>query len=278
MKSVRLTSCAPGFTLMELLVVMAVLSIFLIMTSAVTRDALDLHGATKARLVAERNAAAFLRQFDADIFQRVNRQEARARIGKHQGNDEISLVTRRQGYAILGTTADRRVSLVSYRIAQNMLERAASGYGFGKPPERPAEKTGTLALKEIPATGPDVPADKAFQVIAPGIIRLEFSFLVREAEKRVLRAEPPPDQQQIEAVIATVAVLDPDRRRMLDAGKLGLIAAEFPDAADNALPAPKWDEVAANLSRKLPALPRTALQQVRVYQGIFTFPNLNPLP
>lgn len=278
MKSVRLTPCAPGFTLMELLVVTAVLSTFLIMTSAVTRDALDLHGTTKARIVAERNAAAFLRQFEADIFQRVNRQEARAKIEKHQGNDEISLVTQRQGYAISGTTADRRASLVSYRIARNMLERAASGYGFGKPLERPAEKAGTLALQEIPATGPEEPAAKAFQVIAPAIIRMEFSFLVREADKQVLRAEPPPDQQQIEAVIATVAVLDPDCRRMLDDSKLGLIAAEFPDALDNALPTKKWAAVAANLSRKLPALPRTALQQVRVYQGIFTFPNLNPLP
>ncbi|MCX6868101.1 MAG: prepilin-type N-terminal cleavage/methylation domain-containing protein [Verrucomicrobia bacterium] len=289
MKPLRPIPYHRGFTLIELLVVMTVLSMFLMMTTIVTRDALDLHSATRARLVSERNAAAFMRQFDSDIFQRVNRDDARVRFKKQQdGNDEIAFVTKRQGYVIHGTTAERRASLVSYRIKQNMLERAASGYGFGSTQDRPAEDQGTLALKEIPAEGPEDPAAKAFQVIAPAIIRLEFSFLVREENtstkqattnvKHVLRAKPPKDPEQIVAVIATIATLDPDRSRMLNDTKLGLIAKRFPDATDNELPSKKWAEIAANLTRQMPDMPRSALQQVRVHQGVFTLTSRIPLP
>ena len=278
MKSLPSKPRDPGFTLIELLVVMTVLSMFLMMTTMVTRDAVDMHGATRARLVSERNAAAFMRQFDSDVFQRVNRDESPVKIDKQSGNDEITLVTQRQGYAIHGSTAERRASLVNYRIKQHMMERAASGYTFGSTQDRPNEDKGTLALKEIPAVGPDDPDAKAFQVIAPAIIRLEFSFLVREEKKQVLRAKPPTDLDQIIAVIATIATLDPDRSRMLNDTKLDLISKRFPDAIDNELPIKKWTDIVANLTRQMPDMPRSALQQVRVYQGIFTLPNRNPLP
>ncbi|MCX6875601.1 MAG: prepilin-type N-terminal cleavage/methylation domain-containing protein [Verrucomicrobia bacterium] len=274
----RPAPCKPGFTLVELMVVMAVLSIFLVITAIVSRNAVDLHSATKARIIAERNSAAFMRQFGADLAQRVNHLDARIRIGKFVGNDGISLLTQRQGYTLREVAADRQVSLVSYRVKRHLLERAASGYGFGTMLERPAEKAGTLALELVPAEGPEDPDVQAFQVIAPGIIRLELSFLVREGKTWVLRAVPPQDQQQIQQVIATVAVLDPDRSRMLDERKFGLIAAEFPDAVDDELPLTKWAAVAPNLTRRLPQIARTALQQVRVYQGVFTLPNQNPLP
>ncbi len=54
MKHLRSIPCHRGFTLIELLVVMTVLSMFLMMTTIVTRDALDMHAATRARLVSER--------------------------------------------------------------------------------------------------------------------------------------------------------------------------------------------------------------------------------
>ena len=280
MISARPASPNPGFTLIELMVVTAVLAVFLMMTSIVTRNAVDLHGATRTRLATERNAAAFMRQFEADLAQRVTRRESSVRYGKLAGNDNLTLVTQRRGYALHDTTPDRQASLVSYHIRQNMLWRAAGGYGFGKPSDRPAEETGTLALAEIPAIGPAEPADKAFQVIAPGIIRLEFSFLVRDADtgKHLVRATPPDHQDLIDVVVATIVTLDPDRTGMLDAAKLEKIAAAFPDAGDNELPLAKWSAIAARLPRDLPQLPATALQQVRVHQGIFTLPNSPPQP
>ncbi len=263
----------PGFTLIELLVVTGILSVILTLTAAISSQAIDLRSATKARIVAERNAAAFMRQFESDLNQRVLHREARIRVLKQTGNDEIELLTQRPGLSVLIEKADRRAALVSYRIKRQMLERAASGYGFGTPDVRPDEKAGTLALARVPAEGPERPDERAYQVIAPGVIRLEYCFLVREDEKLVVRMQPPEDQETIEAVIATVVTLDPDRSRMLDDRKFGLIAAEFPDAVDYELPAGKWNVIAARLASRLPGLPKAAVEQVRVQQGIFALPN-----
>jgi prepilin-type N-terminal cleavage/methylation domain-containing protein len=267
-----------GFTLIELLVVVAIVSVFLTMTAVVSNDAIDLNNATRSRVVSERNAAAFMRQFEADLTQRITRDEARMRIGKREGNDRITMLAQRQGYALQSSAADRRVSLAGYRIRGNRLERAAGGYGFGSAQERPAAQAGTLSLKEIGADGPDEPADNAYQVICPAVIRLELSFLVRDGQNRVLRAEAPQDQGRIEAVIATLVSLDPDRARMLDESRIESIAAEFPDAVNNETPVEKWTGVADTLSEKLPQIPKTVLQKVRVHQGMFTLPQRNSIP
>jgi len=267
----------PAFTLIELIVVMAILIMVLVLTATISSRAIDMRSATKARIVAGRNAAAFLRQFEADLAQRITRREARAHFDKQAGNDEISLLTQRPGYSLANTAADRRAALVGYRVKRQMLERAASGYGFGDLAARPDEKSGTLALAQVPVTGPLPSADRLYQVIAPGLIRLEFSFLVREGKSRVVRAEPPRDQEQIEAVVATVVTLDPDRCRMLDEGQFRLISAEFPDAIDGELPGEKWTGIAASLARKLPKVPKPATQQVRVYQGVVPWPKPDSL-
>jgi prepilin-type N-terminal cleavage/methylation domain-containing protein len=274
----RLTNGHRGFTLVELLVVIAIVSMFLVTTAVVSSEAIELNSTTRSRVVSERNAAAFMRQFEADVTRRVERAEARIRIEKREGNDEITMLAQRQGFALQSATADRRVSLVGYRVRGSRLERAAGGYGFGSSEERPAAQAGTLSLKEIGVEGPEEPDEKAFQVICPAIIRLELSFLVREGEKRVLRADAPQDQERIEAVIATVVSLDPDRSRMLDKNQLESISDEFPDAVNNETPGSKWEEIADTLAAKIPKIPRTVVQRVRVHQGMFTHSQRNSIP
>lgn len=267
-----------GFTLIELLVVLAIVSVFLLMTAVVSSDAIDLNHMTKARVVSERNAAAFMHQFEADLTQRILRDEARIRIGKREGNDDIAMLASRQGFALQSATAERRASLVGYRIRANRLERAAGGYGFGKPLERPAAKSGTLSLKEISTNGPEEPADQTFQVICPAIIRLELSFVVRDGKVRALRADAPHDQDRIEAVIATLVSLDPDRSRMLGDRQFESIVGAFPDAMNDRTPAGEWAEIADRLTGELPQLPKGVLQKVRVHQGMFTFPKRTSIP
>lgn len=265
-----------GFTLIELIVVMAILSVFLVMTAVVSREGIDLNNMTRARIVSERNAAAFMRQFEADLAQRILRDEAQIRIDKNNGNDHITMLANRQGFALQSPAAERRVSLVGYRIRGNKLQRAAGGYSFGTAQQRPVAESGTLSLKEIAANGPGEPSDNAFQVICPAIIRLELSFLVREGEKRVMRANAPKDQEQIEAVIATLVSLDPDRSRMLSESQFESIAGAFPDASDGRTPVGEWLELADNL--ELPSIPNTVLQKVRVHQGMFTLPKQSSIP
>lgn len=267
-----------GFTLIELIVVMAVLSVVLMLTATISSRAIELRGDTKARIVAGRNAAAFMRQFEADLSQRIIRREAGIHFEKNAGSDEISLLTQRPGYAIRTNSADRRAALVSYRVKRQVLERAASGYGFGSADARPDEAEGRLALARVPIDGPLAPDERAYQMIAPGLIRLEFSFVVRDGDNRVVRADPPADQTRIVAVIATVVTLDPDRCRMLDEGQFKRIASAFPDAIDNELPGVKWTANAGRLGQLVPNVAKSALRQVRVYESVFPLPHPTSLP
>lgn len=278
MKLIHFKRGRSGFTLIELMVVVAILSVFLMMSAVVSRGAIDLSMSTRSRVNSERNAAAFLNQFGSDVSQRIDREETPANFEKKPGNDEVTLFTQRQGYAIQASVANRSASLVSYRIRNNRLERAASGYGFGSVQQRPSEEAGILALGAIPNAGPTAPVDRAFQVIAEGVIRIEYTFLVRENEKFVLRAGVPTNPSEIEAVITSLVILDPERSRTLDERQLASIADAFPDAVDNALPTDQWKELANNLAPVIPGVRKDLLRHVRVYQGMFTFGNHPSIP
>ena len=270
MKSPGPHPAPAAFTLVELLVVMTILTLVMTLTTALCGHAIKLRDTAKARVVAERSAASLMRQFESDLSQRVIRCEAPVRFEKRPGNDAAALLTLRPGYALRSTAADRGVALVAYRVREHqMLERAACGYGYGSITARPDEGAGTLALATVPVDGPPLPEERAYQVIAPGLIRLEWSFLVRDGGMRVVRAAPPGNQDLIEAVVVTVVALDPDRARMLGESEFRAIANAFRDARDGELPGAEWLETADNLVRELPRLPKSPLQHLRVKQGIF---------
>lgn len=267
-----------AFTLIELMVVMAILGVFLIMTAIVSRGAIDINSRTKSRIASERAAAAFLQQFRLDLETRPDRREAQPRIDKHEGNDDFTLLTQRQGYALHSGVANRFTALTGYRIRDHQLERATSGYGFGAGAERPAESSGTLSLSNFADDGAARLPDSAFHRMVPDILRIEFSFVVGDGEKSIIKAAPPADTADLRAVVATIVTLDSDRRRELDDAKLKSIAGEFSDAVDNELPMDAWSQTAAHLSDKLPSLPKSALGQVRVHQGVFRWNPAGILP
>ena len=90
---------AAGFTLVELLVVMMLLSVLMVLTSAFGSRSLDLIGQVGSKSAADRIAELVFEQIVRDIDQRVIRREPTMRIDKNdsEGDDELVLVTRRFG-------------------------------------------------------------------------------------------------------------------------------------------------------------------------------------
>lgn len=264
--------CRRGFTLLELLVALAVVGVVLTTSATITSHALSIHRTARSRLDAERTASTVCGQLRGDLAARVRRAEAPVRFTKRPGNDTLTLLTARRGIPLQAPTADRRVTIASYRVADHRLERAAAGLAFGDDPAaRPSLDRGTLALLEFPAEGPEPPADDAFQPLAPAVFRLELSFLLTGTNSKPA-AQPPADPADVAAVVVTLATLDPARRRMLDDAQLERLAGRFPDAADGSHPAGRWSEAAASLVRELPDFPREPLQRVRVHQAVYPIP------
>ena len=270
--------CRRGITLVELLVAMTIFTVILLLTAKVSDSALTLTRNTEARLAAKREASVAAQQLRADFAQRIRRLDTPVRFEKKTGSDSLVLLTKRLGYSDGLGTPDRAVSIIEYRVetsateeAANGLLRASRGIGFGDDlTARPALDEGTLALATLPEEGPEELEARHFQMLAPGVIRLELSFLIND-KAMPIRMEAPDDQGLIDGVIATVCILDPDHRGALTDDQLTRIAEQFDDAADGKLPVEDWLQTADDLSTLLPGFPKTTLQQVRVKQILIPF-------
>jgi prepilin-type N-terminal cleavage/methylation domain-containing protein len=266
-----------GFTLLELMVSIVIITIILLLTVQVSDSALDITRRTEARLAAQRQASVAAQQLRADFALRIQRLDTPVRFEKNPGNDSLALLTKRLGYPDRTETPDRAVSLTEYRIetdapgkSGNGLLRASSGIGFGELTVRPDLKNGTLALASLPEMGPDELDARHFQMLTPGVIRLELSFLIND-EMQPIRMEAPDEQELIDGVIATVCILDPGRRGGLKDGQLTRIADQFDDAVDGTFPIDDWLQTLKDLPTQLENFPKATLSHIRVKQILIPF-------
>ncbi len=268
--------CRRGFTLVELIVAMAIFTVILLLTAQVSNSALTITRSTEARLAAQREASVAAQQLRTDFAQRIQRLDTPVRFEKKAGSDSLVLLTQRLGYSD-GFTPDRAVSIIEYRIetgatqqAANGLLRASRGIGFGDLTARPALDKGTLALATLPVEGPEELDARHFQMLAPGVIRLELSFLIND-QAMPIRMQAPDDQELIDGVIATLCILEPDHRGGLRDGQLTRIAEQFDDAADGKLPVEDWLQTLDDLPTLLQGFPKAILRHVRVKQILIPF-------
>jgi prepilin-type N-terminal cleavage/methylation domain-containing protein len=266
-----------GFTLLELMVSIVIITIILLLTVQVSDSALDITRRTEARLAAQREASVAAQQLRADFALRIQRLDTPVRFEKNLGNDSLALLTKRLGYPDRTDIPDRAVSITEYRIktdapgkSGNGLLRASSGIGFGGLTVRPSLENGTLALASIPKMGPKKLDARHFQMLAPGVIRLELSFLIND-EIQPIRMEAPDEQGLIDGIIATVCILDPGRRGGLKDGQLTRIADQFDDAVDGTFPIDDWLQTLKDLPTQLENFPKATLSHIRVKQILIPF-------
>ena len=107
--------CRRGFTLVELIVAMAIFTVILLLTAQVSNSALTITRSTEARLAAQREASVAAQQLRTDFAQRIQRLDTPVRFEKKAGSDSLVLLTQRLGYSD-GFTPDRAVSIM-YRLS-----------------------------------------------------------------------------------------------------------------------------------------------------------------
>jgi prepilin-type N-terminal cleavage/methylation domain-containing protein len=264
-----------GFTLVELLVVIALLAVVLTITVEISRRSLEQIAQTSSRIATDKIATTTFDQISFDLQQRLLRDESTVRVVKRAvdsaedplGNDELVLMTIRPGYPLLATSADRRVSTVHYRVDDHELVQASSGYKFGAAGTPPDPAQGTLKLYELPAAGPADLPDEWFRTLERGVIRMEYGVIIKGGAGTVTTTIPA-DFNTVESVVITMVVLEPTRSRMLTDTQRERIAKEFPDAVNGTLPLAEWSRIERELIDRIPTseVPRAPLRHVRVYQ------------
>lgn len=270
MTNPRSTSPQRGFTLMELMVTMAVLSIIMVMALQVTETARNAIRISEARALNDTIARRAFDPLAEDLGKILIREDARIEFESRPGNDNIAFLALRRGPSAGEEIGDREVSLIRYSMIDDPQEgplfvRGALGYQFDG-------AGGDALVLNATAAFPTIPEGN-FQSVSKNMLRFEVEYLVESANGITREVIAPDTSKDLRGVIITVATLDDRSLRGVGISRLPELASKFPDAtaAENTLKA--WTEIRDDLAKSgLGGYPKQALETLRCYQRTLLIP------
>lgn len=259
-----------GFTLIELIVTMFILSIILTMTLQITESARSTVKLTESKSSNDAIARETFDRINRDLSQLIVRNDARIEFKSKSGNDEIAFLTQSKGFTASGKIGERGVSLVSYSLLHDptvgeKLLRGSLGHLFTN------ISSDALKLDEnlpFPAIAPD-----NLQTLSNNVIRFEVEYLVLGGTGVTLDINPPITSEKLRGLVITLVTLDNRGRRAVKPGNLESLAARFPDAAVGTSTLKVWNLKRDDFAKSgIPGLPKDVLQSIRCYQRTFLIP------
>lgn len=283
---------APGkqaFTLVELLVALAVLSILVLILAQVvslTGQAIDINS---RKLTAAAQARSFFDRFAADFAARPQRPDLSMVFTQDYNNTKNAGIQFWSGTGGYGANTPRQLSWISYGIgspktttanktspAPDCLIRGADAgdwTGAGTP-------ISFAPLSALPTT--PVPAPDNADVLASGIFRMDFCYLLKDGSLSTTPSAPttPPrsanDFSQVAAIVIAVAALDAKSLRLLSNEQVTNLSNDLPatpPALHTADPLAYWSSDTVMGAQGFgPGIPRQVIENVRLYQRIFYVP------
>ncbi len=247
-----------GFTLVELLVAMAILAIILVGTARIAGTAQSSVRWAEKKIASDSGARQLTALLERDLREMIRRPDARFEFQLQPGNDSLAFLATRAGYARGDATADRAASLVRYASdPDGRLTRACLGFGF--------EGDDTVPLDPAAAL-PAIPEENR-QVVSDSVFRVEFEFLVDDGSRTVRQQKAPASLASLRGIVTTVAVLDPQSRGALASGDIAKLAALFDDSRDAETPAADWTAtLLSHSARGTSGIPADVFRGVRVYE------------
>jgi len=281
-----------GFTLVELLVSIAILMLVLVMVGQIISSASLVTNAGYKRMDADSQARQILDRMSIDFSRMVKRSDADFFYQHNSnGNDQIAFYSETTGYypSSTGTNEKSGACVVGYMIATNtnnnqpQLLRLSKGLPWNGVNNSTSMVYGTNSSpgNVLTTTWQNLKdgSDTDYQVIGNQVYRLAFAFLKKDGT--ITNASPNTTvlPQNISAVIVALAILDKTSRKIVtDPSKM---VSALPDVAlsgtynnSTQLMAKTWN-TAINSSgfATTCGIPQSAASQVRVYQRFFY---LNP--
>ena len=259
-----------GFTLIELMATMVILTIILIMAVQVTESA---RLATRLAESKSSNDAIARRTFERiqrDLAQMIVREDARIEFKSKTGNDEFAFLTRTRSFTDAGAEGERDVSLVSYSLrhdaaAGEKLLRGSCGHLFG-------EAAGHALKLDASLPFPAISTDN-LQTLTTHVIRLEIEYLIQGDTGVTMETTAPATSDHLRGLVITLATLDDRGRRAIKPDRLEDLVAGFPDAVRGGNTLKIWSQKRDNLAQSgIPGLPKDVFQSIRCYQRTFLIP------
>jgi prepilin-type N-terminal cleavage/methylation domain-containing protein len=197
-----------AFTLVELLVSMAILVLLITVVVQIVDGAQKTTGASKSRLECDAEARTVFDRMALDFGRMVNRKDVDFVIKKDAGNDSIYFFSEAPAIWTDATNPQQPVSLVGYRVNNDyQLERLGKGLTWnaapadgpvyltyqqptGTPPPPPATPTPTpnpisgstltgSTFNGVITAASDPKGNSPYHVIGRNVFRMEVSFLLK---------------------------------------------------------------------------------------------------
>jgi type II secretory pathway component PulJ len=256
------TRVAGGFTLLELLVSLAVLVMAVLLMLQMVGGTASVSSSTKRRLDLDAEARSVFDRMGADVSGMVIRPDVDALFlgqpqesgGGTDRNDQFYFYSQAPGYSSTATGVSP-ISLVGYRVNNLQLERLGAARRWDS---LPFLTTNSLTTGIDPASLNLCLGDatNTFHVVAPSVFRMEVGLLMKPGTtngdgsvnlpnsyaRLTDPSNPRHGMANVAAVVVALGLLDRESRKSVTPAQLTNIATILPDSAVNGgIPLTVWE-------------------------------------
>lgn len=256
---------SPAFTLVELLVSMAVLALMMVLISQLFNSAMVVTGPGNKHMDADAQTRAVFDRMAIDFSQMVKRTDVDYYLKdpntNQNGNDQLAFYSQVPGYFITGTSPQNQspVSLVAYRVNSdnsspyyNKLQRYGCGLVWSVPSGTPVvfSSSSTTSLPNTisqnwPHATDPAAADSNYELSGPQVFRMEYYYVLRGqtvagSSYPAILSDIPWDVRipnhtsvnglrDVAAIGVALAVIDPKSRILVNDAQLAQLAGKLND-------------------------------------------------
>lgn len=289
---------ASGFTVVEMLVSMAILIMLLAMVTVMINSASRMTVDGGKHMDADSQARLIFDRMAIDIARMVKRADVDYWFQQNKGNDAMAFYSESTGYSPAGTSGGQvgSASLVGYMITPDpakppqlmRLSKALVWNGVTAAGATPmvfgtsAAGAGKLLTSNWPQIADGTDPD--YQVIADQVYRLEFNFLLKpytdasgKLQASIISVTPWDARQShtalngmgdVSAIMVALGILDNTSRKIVESTQYAGMIKALPEASGSSSILQTWNS-SNYLSVTQGLIPKASAAQVRTYQRCF---------
>jgi prepilin-type N-terminal cleavage/methylation domain-containing protein len=274
-----------GFTVVELLVSIAVLVVLVLLVSRVFSSAATVTTSGNKRMDAEAQIRPLFERMAVDFSQMIKRSDIdiylKSSSNAQTGNDQIAFYSTVTGY-YPAAASQSPVAVVGYRINTittsadyQKLERMAKGLLWNG-----ASATNTpivflpLTIGSTWPTATNSSADSDYELIGPYVFRFEYYYLLKNGNLSITPWDTAAGHtnvtgmQDVAAIAVCIATIDPKSRVVITDSQLTTLTGNLTDFSSSMRAGDLISQWQTTLDGTT-GMPRPAISAIRVYERYF---------